>query len=85
MTGEKALKEIEKKITDEINAGKKPIKVLIPSTYKNALITINSSVIGSELKSKIATIGVKEAFPTILGIPTEWDAVKLEVLCEKDT
>ena len=84
MTGEEALKEIQKAIIDVINAGKKPIKVLIPSTYKNALITIESNVIGSDLKSKIATLGVKEAFPEISGVKTEWDADKLEVICKND-
>ena len=85
MTGEDALKEIQKKITDATAAGKKPVKVLIPSEYKNALITIKSDVIGSDIKEKIATMGVKAAFPKILDVETVWDAEKLELKYEDDS
>ena len=85
MTGEEALKEIQKLITDAIETGKKPVKVLIPSEYENALITIKSDVIGSDLKEKIATIGVKAAFPKIVDVETVWDAEKLELQFEDDS
>lgn len=85
MTGEEALKEIQNKITNATAVGKKPVKVLIPAKYKNALITVDSDVIGNEIKEKIAIIGVKETFPEILGVKTEWDADKLELKFEDNS
>jgi|AntRauTorckE6833_2_1112554.scaffolds.fasta_scaffold04599_2 hypothetical protein len=79
MTGKEALKEIQTLISDAKENGKAPTKVLIPSEYENALMSLDSSDIGSDLKSKITIDGVQAAFPKINGVKTEWNANKLDL------
>ncbi len=81
MTGEDALKEIQKKITDATAEGKTPVKILIPSKYENALITLETN---NRLKEIISTEGVQAAFPKINGVKTEWGAEELDLISEED-
>jgi len=77
MTGKQALEEIQSLILEAKKSGSNPEKVLIPADYENALITLTVDDIGTDIKEKISIEGVQKAFPSILGIKTEWGADKL--------
>ncbi|MEP1304468.1 MAG: hypothetical protein ABJK11_14810 [Balneola sp.] len=75
-----AWNQIKNLITKEKEKGNTPIKILIPRNIENSLMLVSSDAVGNELVEKISTVGVRDAFPQMLGLEVVWDSDELKIL-----